>query len=190
MAGTRRPVVAGWFTDDTVPEDRFRLLGTRCAACASVFFPREDDACRNPLCAGGELVEVPLSPRGRVWSYTDGRYRPPAPYASDPDVPWEPYTLVAVELAAEAMVVLGQAAPGVTTADLAVGTEVEVVPGVLNEDERHIWTTWNWRPVGGTQGAAPGPRGSTPAPQGSATGSQGSVSGSQGSVSGEREERS
>ncbi|MFI0929873.1 Zn-ribbon domain-containing OB-fold protein [Streptomyces sp. NPDC021012] len=148
MTRTRRPVVPGWFTDDTVPEVEFRLLGTRCTACASVFFPREDDGCRNPGCpGGGELAEVPLSPRGRVWSYTDGRYRPPAPYVSDPDVPWEPYTLVAVELAAEAMVVLGQAAPGVSTADLAVGTEVEVVPGVLNEDERHVWTTWNWRPV-------------------------------------------
>ncbi|MFC8955586.1 Zn-ribbon domain-containing OB-fold protein [Streptomyces sp. NPDC057101] len=147
-ARTRRPVAAGWFTDATGPEADFRLLGTRCTACASVFFPREDDACRNPGCpGGGTLAEVPLSRRGRVWSYTDGRYRPPAPYVSDPDAPWEPYTLVAVELAAEAMVVLGQAAPGVTPADLAVGAEVELVPGVLNEDDRHVWTTWNWRPV-------------------------------------------
>ncbi|MFE0645758.1 Zn-ribbon domain-containing OB-fold protein [Streptomyces sp. NPDC058877] len=148
MTRTRRPVVAGWFTEDTAPEAEFRLLGTRCTACTSVFFPRADDDCRNPGCpGGGKLVEVPLSPRGRVWSYTDGRYRPPAPYVSDPDAPWKPYVLVAVELAAEAMVVLGQAAPGVSTADLAVGTEVEVVPGVLNEDDQHVWTTWNWRPV-------------------------------------------
>ena len=86
--------------------------------------------------------------RGRVWSYTDGRYRPPAPYVSDPERPWEPYTLIAVELAAERMVVLGQAVPGVTVADLAVGMEVEVVPGVLNEDAETTWTTWHWRPVG------------------------------------------
>lgn len=45
------------------------------------------------------------------------------------------------------MVVLGQAAPGVRTGDLAVGVEVEVVPGVLYEDARHTWTTWRWRPV-------------------------------------------
>lgn len=151
MARTRRPVVAGWFTDDSegpVPDGEFRLLGTRCTACASVFFPRVDDWCRNPGCpGGGELAETPLSRRGRIWSYTDGRYRPPAPYVSDPDAPWEPYTLVAVELAAEAMVVLGQAAPGVRTADLAVGAEVELVPGVLDEDDEHIWTTWHWRPV-------------------------------------------
>lgn len=143
MAATRRPVVDGWFTED---EAEFRLLGTRCTGCGSVFFPRAD-FCRNPGCSGGDVEGVPLSPRGRVWSCTDGRYRPPAPYVSDPATPWEPYTLVAVELEAEAMVVLGQAAPGVTVADLPIGSEVEVVPGVLNEDEEHVWTTWHWRPV-------------------------------------------
>ncbi|MGW8329804.1 Zn-ribbon domain-containing OB-fold protein [Streptomyces sp. NPDC055897] len=138
-------MVAGWFTDAQGQD--FRLLGTRCTACSSVFFPREDAYCRNPGCAGGELAEVPLSPRGRVWSYTDGRYRPPSPYVSDPYVEWEPYVLVAVELAAERMVVLGQVVPGVSAADLAVGMEVEVVPGVLNEDADTTWTTWHWRPV-------------------------------------------
>lgn len=145
-ARSHTPVVAGWFTDAQGQD--FRLLGTRCAACSTVFFPREDAFCRNPGCAGGELTEVPLSRRGRVWSYTDARYRPPAPYVSDPHAEWEPYVLVAVELAAEHMVVLGQAAPGVGVADLAVGMEVEVVAGVLDEDAGTTWTTWHWRPVG------------------------------------------
>ncbi|MEV5983023.1 zinc ribbon domain-containing protein [Streptomyces sp. NPDC052114] len=145
MSRTRTPVVADWFAGEG--ED-FRLLGTRCSACTAVFFPREDAFCRNPGCGGGELVEVPLSRRGRVWSYTDGRYRPPAPYVSDPELPWQPYTLIAVELAAERMVVLGQSVPGVSVADLEVGMEVEVVPGVLNEDDETTWTTWHWRPVG------------------------------------------
>ncbi|MFE7775931.1 Zn-ribbon domain-containing OB-fold protein [Streptomyces sp. NPDC057445] len=146
MARTRTPVVSGWFTEEG-GEREFRLLGTRCPACTTVFFPREDSYCRNPACADGVPTEVALSKRGRVWSYTDGRYRPPAPYVSDPDAEWEPYTLVAVELAQERMVVLGQAAPGVTVADLAVGMEVEVVPGILNEDAETTWTTWHWRPV-------------------------------------------
>ncbi|WP_197287429.1 Zn-ribbon domain-containing OB-fold protein [Streptomyces apocyni] len=144
MSRTRVPVVAGWFTGEG---DGFRLLGTRCADCGSVFFPREDTACRNPGCGGQDLAEVPLSRRGRVWSYTDGRYRPPAPYVSDPERAWEPYTLVAVELAAERMVVLGQAAHGVTPAELAVGMEVEVTSGVLNEDAETTWMTWHFRPV-------------------------------------------
>ena len=145
MPRTHTPVVPHWFAGEG---DDFRLLGTRCSACAAVFFPREDGFCRNSGCPGGELAEVGLSRRGRVWSYTDGRYRPPAPYVSDPELPWQPYTLIAVELAAERMVVLGQGAPGVRVADLEVGMEVEVVPGVLNEDDDTTWTTWHWRPVG------------------------------------------
>ncbi|MBB3079551.1 putative OB-fold protein [Streptomyces violarus] len=145
MSRTRTPVVAGWFAGDG---DAFRLLGTRCAACTSVFFPREDHHCRNPSCTGRELEEIALSRRGRIWSYTDSRYRPPSPYVSDPELPWEPCALIAVELEAERIVVLGQAAPGVTVADLTVGMEAEVVPGVLHEDPETAWTTWHWRPTG------------------------------------------
>ncbi|MEU2564352.1 zinc ribbon domain-containing protein [Streptomyces longispororuber] len=145
MARERAPVVARWFAGEG---DAFRLLGTRCSRCGAVFFPREDDFCRNPGCGDGELAEVALSRRGRVWSYTDGRYRPPAPYVSDPELPWRPYALIAVELEAERMVVLGQGAPGVTVADLEVGMEVEAVSGVLHEDAETTWTTWYWRPVG------------------------------------------
>lgn len=147
MPCTRTPVVAGWFAGDG--ED-FRLIGTRCSACTSVFFPREDGSCRNPGCYGGDLEEVALSRRGRVWSFTDSRYRPPSPYVTNAELPWEPYTLIAVELESERLVVLGQAAPGVTVADLTVGMEVEVVPGVLHEDAERTWTTWQWRPTGVT----------------------------------------
>jgi uncharacterized OB-fold protein len=140
-------VVTGWFAGEG---DGFRLLGTRCSACATVFFPREDHHCPNPACVGGELLEVPLSRHGRIWSYTDSRYRPPSPYVTDAQLPWEPCALIAVELEAEGMVVLGQAVPGTTVADLALGMEVEVVSGVLHEDAETTWTTWHWRPTGVT----------------------------------------
>jgi hypothetical protein len=55
-----------------------------------------------------------------------------------------------VELEAERLVVLGQAVPGVTVADLAVGMVMEVVQGVLHEDAETVWTTWQWRPRGET----------------------------------------
>ncbi|MFE7132743.1 Zn-ribbon domain-containing OB-fold protein [Streptomyces sp. NPDC057638] len=138
--------MAGWFTEDG-PEAEFRLLGSECARCSTVFFPPEEFFCRAPGCGATELVRVPLSRRGRIWSYTDGRYRPPPPYVSDLRVPWEPTTLIAVELADERMVVLGQAPPGVSVADLAVGMEAELVPGVLHEDAETVWTTWHWRPL-------------------------------------------
>ncbi|MET8825507.1 zinc ribbon domain-containing protein [Streptomyces sp. NPDC004610] len=137
-------MVAGWFTGGG---DDFRLLGTRCSACAALFLLREDVRCRNPECGGEELVEVPLSRRGRIWSYTDSQYRHPSPYVTNPELLWEPCALIASELAEDRIVILGQASPGVPGADLAVGMEVEAVSGVLHEDTETRWLIWYWRPM-------------------------------------------
>jgi uncharacterized protein len=136
------PAVEGWFTvDDKAPA----LLGSRCTSCRTYSFPRASFGCPNPSCQGGELEEVELSRRGRVWSYTDARYQPPPPYvAADP---YEPFTLAAVELAEERMVVLGQMVPGTTVNDLSIGSEVELVVGTLYEDDDHEYLVWRWRPV-------------------------------------------
>jgi uncharacterized OB-fold protein len=148
---TRVPAVEGWFsTEGEAPA----LLGSRCRSCGTYAFPREAVFCRNPVCDGAEFDEVPLSRRGRVWSYTDARYTPPAPYvAADP---YEPFCIAAVELAEEKMVVMGQVVPGVTVDDLTVGTEVELVLDVLYEDDDHEYLVWKWRPLDGGAGAATG----------------------------------
>jgi uncharacterized protein len=146
-AKTRVPAVDGWFTaDDEAPA----LLGSRCRTCGTYAFPRESFFCRNPACDGTEFDEVELSRRGKVWSYTDARYQPPAPYvAADP---YEPFCLAAVELAEEKMVVMGQVVPGVGVADLSVGTEVDLVTDVLYEDEDHQYLVWKWKPVDASEG--------------------------------------
>jgi uncharacterized protein len=142
MAKTRIPAVEGWFTTDP---DAPALLGSRCDACGTYAFPREAIFCRNPACDSTAFTEVPLSRRGTVWSYTDARYTPPAPYvAADPYVP---FCIAAVELAEEKMVVMGQVSPEVTVDQLTVGTEVELVLDVLYEDDEHEYLVWKWSPV-------------------------------------------
>ena len=59
-----------------------------------------------------------------------------------------PVVVAAVELEVERMVVLGQVAPGWTVEDLEVDMEVELVLGVLYEDDEREYLTWQWRPVG------------------------------------------
>jgi uncharacterized OB-fold protein len=141
-AKTRAPAVEGWFTmDPSTPA----LLGTRCTTCGTYFFPRETRFCRNPACDGTELEEVPLSRRGKVWSFTDNRYQPPAPYMSSD--PFDPYAIAAVELAEEKMVVLGQLAAGAAIDTLRVGQEVEVVLDTLYEDDDNTYVVWKWQPV-------------------------------------------
>jgi uncharacterized protein len=152
MGATREPAVEGWFTtggDGGAPA----LLGSRCPGCGTFAFPAEARACRNPDCASDSFETVELSRRGRIWSYTDARYQPPAPYvAADPYVP---FCLAAVELADEKLVVMGQVVGGVTVDDLAVGDEVELVIETLYSTDDTDYLVWKWRPLAvGTARAA------------------------------------
>jgi len=140
---TRVSALESWFDAD--PE-RPRLVGSRCRACRSYFFPKEAFACRNPACGKAELDDVRLSATGTLWSYTDNHYQPPAPYVS-PD-PFEPYAIAAVELTEEKMVVLGQVAKGVAVADLSVGMRMQLVVETLFSDESKDYLVWKWAPAG------------------------------------------
>ena len=145
----RVPAVDGWFTLDAQAP---HLLGTRCKSCGTYFFPKETAFCRNPKCAGTDFEEVPLSTRGKLWSFTDNRYAPPKPYmASDP---FEPYAVAAVELEREKMVVLGQVAKGVGTDRLEAGLEMELVLDTLYEDDANEYIVWKWRPLQAADGRA------------------------------------
>jgi uncharacterized OB-fold protein len=139
MTKPTQPAIEGWFTTDPEPA----LLGSRCTTCGTYVFPHASIACPNPECDGAEFDEVPLSRRGRLWSWTTNHYAPPAPYVS-PD-PFVPYTVAAVELPDEKLVVLGQVdgAPD----GLAVGTEMEVVVDTLFEDDDAVHQVWKWKAV-------------------------------------------
>ena len=146
MTVSTSPAVEGWFATDDAPA----LLGSRCTACGNLVFPptAEQAFCRNPACSGEQHEPVPLSRTGRVWSYTDAQYQPPAPYITTTD-PFEPFAIAAVELP-EGIVVLGQVADGYGVADLSVGDEVELVVETLYADESGERTIWRWRPTGAT----------------------------------------
>ena len=138
---TQVPAVDGWFTLGDEPA----LLGSRGAETGSYFFPKNLAFSRNPIAPTEDLTEVELSRRGKVWSWATNHYQPPAPYMS-PD-PFVPYTVVAVELIEEQMVVLGPLAPGADPSALSVGTEVEITLGTLYEDDDHEYVIWQWKPV-------------------------------------------
>jgi uncharacterized OB-fold protein len=142
MPTTAVPAIEGWFTTGDEP----RLLGTRCTACSTVFFPQAAGFCRNPACRGRDFEEVELSRTGTVWSYTDAQYQPPPPYIT-PGEEFEPFALAAVELAAEQLVVLGQVAQGYGVEDLSVGTPVELVVEPLYEVDGVAHLIYRWKPV-------------------------------------------
>ena len=141
MTKTQVPAVEGWFTTGDDPA----LLASRGTETGSYFFPKNLAFSRNPAAPTEDLEEVELSRRGRVWSWATNHYQPPAPYVS-PD-PFVPYTVLAVELVEEQMIVLGPLVPDADPADLHVGTEVELTTGPLFEDEDHAYVVWQWKPV-------------------------------------------
>jgi uncharacterized OB-fold protein len=59
--------------------------------------------------------------------------------------PFEPYTIAAVELPDEGIVVLGQLVAG---QEVAIGDEVEVVLDTLFEDDANEYVVWKWKKVG------------------------------------------
>jgi uncharacterized OB-fold protein len=146
VSATAQPAIDGWFTTGDAPA----LLASRCEACGTFAFPKATTFCANPTCAGDAFSEVPLSRAGTVWSYTMNHYQPPDPYVS-PD-PFVPYGVVAVELAAERLVVLGQLAAGFGIEDLRVGGAVELVIETLYEDDEGAHLIWRWRPVSTEEG--------------------------------------
>lgn len=145
MTTSAVPAIEGWFTTD--PDDP-RLLGTRCQACGTVFFPREETLCRNPSCSSTDLVETPLSRSGTIWSYTNACYQPPEPYVTTTD-PFEPFAIAAVHLKAEDIVIMGQVAEGYGVDALSVGDEVTLVIETLFEEDGVEQLIWRWRPTSG-----------------------------------------
>jgi len=66
-ARPRVPVKAGYFTVPDDPSTPPRLLGSRCEDCGEHFFPRRAVCAK---CLSERVVEAPLGPRGKLYSYT------------------------------------------------------------------------------------------------------------------------
>jgi uncharacterized OB-fold protein len=143
VSRTRVPAVEGWFTHD---EAAPALLGTRGVESGSFFWPTAVAVSGNPTAPGEDREPVELSRVGRLWSWTTNHYAPPEPYVA-PD-PFVPYTVCAVELEAERMVVLGQLATGADPDQLEVGMTMELVLGPLFSDDEHEYVVWQWAPKG------------------------------------------
>ena len=141
---TRVPALGAetWFSEDGGPA----LLALRCVRCGTLSFPPVGFTCSNPACAGRELEQVRLASTGSVWSYTDLRYQPPAPFVPATE-PYDPIALLAVEVDDCGLVVVGQSVAGVSVDDLRVGTRVELVIDTLFSDDDHEYTVWKWRPL-------------------------------------------
>ncbi len=137
---TAVPVIEGLFAQ--TPEGP-RLLGSKCATCATPYFPKTE-RCRNPECASSAIEDATFGPRGTLWSYSVQHYPPPPP--AKYEEPYAPYALGLVDLP-EGLRVLSR----ISTADPASvrpGMAVELVIERLYVDgDGNEVQTWKFRPV-------------------------------------------
>lgn len=109
------------------PPEQVRLRGSKCPACGEVTFGKVSTC---PNCAGENMDEITLSRRGKLWTYTVIRHRPPGNYKG-PD-PFVPFGLGLVELP-EGVRILSPLT-GCDINNLKIGMELELVVDKLYED--------------------------------------------------------
>lgn len=141
MTTTKRvPVAEGLFAET---KEGPRLLGSKCPACGTPYFPKSP-VCHNPDCREKGLEDATFGPQGKLWSYSIQYYPPPPPAKFDE--PFAPYALGLVDLP-EGLRVLAR----ISTADpegLQVGIDVELVLEKLYRDgSGNDVITWKFRPA-------------------------------------------
>jgi uncharacterized OB-fold protein len=125
--------------------DEPRLIGTRCTACGTVYFPQAL-SCRNPECCEKTVERAVLPTRGVLVSYTVQRYQPPALFRIDD---WKPYAIGLVDLG-DRLEVMGMLS-GFALDEIAIGTRVRLVAESLYADaDRGPVLTYKFAPEADT----------------------------------------
>jgi uncharacterized OB-fold protein len=92
------PLAEGLFT---IAGGLPRLIGSQCAECGAVAFPKQASC---PKCTSQEVAERLLARRGTLWTWTIQCFPPKSPpYAGVPDT-FEPFGVGYVELPGEVRV--------------------------------------------------------------------------------------
>lgn len=107
-----------------IPE-RYRLLGTKCDTCNSVYFPQRTvcPKCRRK----GKLTEMKFSGKGKIFSFTEVS-APPAGFEDQ-----VPYILAVIELDEGAR--LTAQIVDAHKKDVKIGSRVEQVFRVIQRDD-------------------------------------------------------
>jgi uncharacterized OB-fold protein len=117
----------GIFTTPLYPSEQARLKGSKCRVCGEVFLGKHL-SCGN--CANEDMEEIVLSNRGKLYTHTVIRNRPPGDYKG-PE-PFVPFGEGLIELP-EGIRILSPLI-GCDANKLKIGTEWQLVVDVLYVD--------------------------------------------------------
>lgn len=137
--GGRVPIKDGLLSGPLSQLDRVRLAGCRCASCGETAFGRKV-VCPN--CGAAAVNEIALSDRGKLWSFTVIRHRPPGNYKG-PD-PFAPFGLGLVELP-DGIRVLSPLECEI--GKLKIGLELQFKPYIRHEEDGREVIDFTFKPV-------------------------------------------
>jgi uncharacterized OB-fold protein len=121
-------------------DGRLCLIGSRCAACATVTFPGQASC---PRCGGVDTAAVDLPGEGEVWTWTVQRFPPKPPYRQPPT--FQPFAVAYVDLGE---VLVETPLAGKAPETWRIGDRVRLAVG---DDRRTFW----FEPADGAAAGSP-----------------------------------
>ena len=140
MEGNRIPIREGLLTTPLVPQEKVTLLGSKCGKCGEISLGKRVQ-CSN--CGASRLEEMPLSKKGKLWTYTVIRHRPPGDYKG-PD-PFVPFGLGLVELP-EGIRVLSPLYCALDKLKIGMDLELQVFPYFRDQEGKEVMA-FKFKPV-------------------------------------------
>ena len=137
---TQIPIKEGLFTGSLSAAEQVRLMGSRCKNCSEISLGKQQTC---PNCGGVDLEGIPLSRRGKLWTYTVIRHKPPGDYKG-PN-PFVPFGLGLVEIP-EGIRVLSPIQCDPEKMKVGMELELEVFPLFTDENSSEVMA-FRFRPV-------------------------------------------
>ncbi len=134
------PIREGLFKTPLAPVEQVTLMGSKCKDCSEISLGQRQ-TCSN--CGSKKLEEIPLSRKGKLWTYTIIRHKPPGDYKG-PD-PFVPFGLGLVELP-EGIRVLSPIQCDLKRISVGMELELEVYPLYTDENKNEVMA-FRFRPV-------------------------------------------
>jgi len=139
---TRIPVKDGLFLIPSDPDEKPKLMASKCPRCGAVAFPKRV-RCQN--CQAEEGKTIYLKARGKLYTFTSVLNRPPMFYRGE-----VPYLLGYVQLPEGIRIrtLLANCA----LEDLTVGMDMELLIDKLHDDEEgNEVVTYKFQPIKSAQ---------------------------------------
>jgi len=130
----------GLFTAPLSPAEQVRLVGSKCKNCGEISLGKQQ-TCSN--CGGGNLEEIPLGRKGKLWTYTVIRHKPPGDYKG-PD-PFVPFGLGLVEIP-DGIRILSPIQCALEKLKVDMELEMEVYPHYIDENGNEV-LAFRFKPV-------------------------------------------